>query len=79
MSVGGGIVLVFVLLVAIAVLGIVALRGVGRSSRKRFDMQVREFRESGCTCDYTFVEAWGTTDVTRRYDCPVHGRGGKGA
>jgi hypothetical protein len=76
MSVIGAIVVVFVTLVAIGVLGIVISIAATRSRRNRFESQVREFRQSGCTCDYTFVEAWGTTNVTRRHDCPVHGRKG---
>ncbi len=79
MSVVGAIGFVFFLLVAIGVVGIVVSNAIGRSRRQRFEDQVRQSRESGCTCDYTFVEAWSTTNVTRKYDCPVHGRGGKGA
>jgi hypothetical protein len=77
MSVVGAIVLVFVLLVVIGVLGIVASGVAVRSRKDRFEDQVRQSRESGCTCDYTFVEAWGgDTNVTRKADCPVHGRRG---
>jgi hypothetical protein len=78
MSVGVSIAAVFAILVVLGVLGIVVARRAVPSGKKRFESHVREFRESGCTCDYTFVEAWGTTNVTRKHDCPVHGRGGKG-
>jgi hypothetical protein len=78
MSVGLSIAAVFAILVVLGALGIVVLGGAARSHKKRFEGQVRGFREAGCTCDYTFVEAWGTTNVTRKHHCPVHGRGGKG-
>jgi hypothetical protein len=77
MSVIGATVVVFVILVAVAVVGIIVFSVVGRSRKNQFENQVRQFRESGCTCDYTFVEAWMSVNVTRRHDCPVHGRGGK--
>jgi len=77
MSVIGAIVVVFVILVALGVFGIAVSMAATRSRKDRFESQVRQSRESGCTCDYTFVEAWRTTNVTRKHDCPVHGRGGK--
>jgi hypothetical protein len=76
MSVALGCAIVFVGVVVFAVVGIVVFSIVGRSFRTRFEKQVRQLRESGCTCDYTFVEAWGATNVTRKHDCPVHGRKG---
>ena len=79
MSVVSAIIFVFVVLVAIGAFGIVISVAVTRSRRSRFEKRVSELRQSGCTCDYTFVEAWGTTNITRKHDCPVHGRGGKGA
>jgi hypothetical protein len=76
MLVGDVSILVFGIVIVVAVLAYVVARSAVRSGRNRYERQVREFRESGCTCDYTFVEAWGTTDVTRRHDCPVHGKKG---
>jgi len=79
MSEGSVGILAFVIVVVCAFLAYVVSRIAIRSGRSRYERRIREFRDSGCTCDYTFVEAWGTTDVTRRCDCPLHGKKGTNA